>query len=180
MSSFNQCEYPPKSPYRQKSNAGFVSVVNKIHYQHWMWDLLHKSWYSRPVYLAFLWNALDFYGTHMAAFYCVQLNHFKLRLTFWSGNQLYNVSLELFTVRLLQMSPQRCSRTGVSNMRLSQQHLVKEPFLLLMAWPTSQFRELIKAVWCRSWSCTMSLTDAQLSKIRNAQLVAFTGLINMH
>lgn len=144
---------------------------------HCIWDLLHISWYARHVYLALTWNAVDFYGTHMAAFYCAQLNRFKLGLTFWSSNPLYNISL-LRAVR--RTAPKHCSQIGVSNMRLSEQHLVKEPFLFLMAWPTSQFRELIKAVWCGSWSCTMSLTDPQLSKIRNAQLVAFIGPINMH
>lgn len=29
----------------------------------------------------------------MAAFYCAQLNCFKLGLTFWSSNPLYNISL---------------------------------------------------------------------------------------
>lgn len=41
-------------------------------------------------------------------------------------------------------------------------------------------RELVNVVWWRSWSCSMSLADAQLSKFRNAQLVAFIGSINTH
>lgn len=72
------------------------------------------------------------------------------------------------------------SQTPVSNVRQQQQYLVKETFRLLMARPTSRFRELIKAVWWRSCSCTMSLTDPKISKIRNAQLGAFMGAINMY
>lgn len=47
---------------------------------------------------------LIFYGTHMAAFYCAQLNRFKLELTFFGEAIHYTASpyLELFTARLLQ------------------------------------------------------------------------------
>lgn len=161
-----------KKQKKKKTTHSPCFIINKI-----MWDLLHISWYSRRVYLALIWNAVDFYGAHMAAFYCAQLNCFKPGLTFWSGNPLFNVS-SLGVAR--HTAPEHCPQTAVSNIRLSQQYLVREPFRLLMARPTSQFRELIKAVWCRSWGCTMSLTDPKLSKIRNAQLVAFIGPINMH
>lgn len=79
----------------------------------------------------------------MAAFYCVQLNRFKVGLSFWSSNLLYNVSLlsdihcpadAAAAAAAVNAACLLCShRLGVSNMRLSQQYLVKEPFLLLMA-----------------------------------------------
>lgn len=157
--------------------------LTKFHYQHLDMKLVtHKAIFKTWLLCTLMehcWFLWDAYG-------CILLcsfNSFKLGLTFWRGNPLYSLTSpysKLFTARLLQMSSKHCSQIGVSNMRLSQQFLVEKPFLLLMAWPTSQFRGLIKAAWWRSWSCTMSLTDPQLSKIRNAQLVAFTRPINMH
>lgn len=68
----------------------------------------------------------------MAAFHCAQLNHFKLGLTFWSGNPLYNF-IHLARAAAANVSPAHRSQIGVSKMRLSRQYLVREPFLLLMA-----------------------------------------------
>lgn len=159
----------------QKWMQALFLFVNKITVQHWMGDLLHKLIFKAcllSIHMEHYWFLWDTYGCFLWA----QLNHFKLGLTFWSDNPLYSIS----SAWAAHISCRPCSQINVSNMRLSQQHLVREPFLFLMAWPTSQFRELIKAVWWRSCSCVMSLTDAQLSKIRNAQLVAFMGPINMH
>lgn len=90
---------------RKWTQALFQSLT-EFHY--WKWDLLHISWNRRRVYFALIWNAVDFYGAHMAAFYCAQLNCFKLGLTFWS--YITSPYFQRLALRLLQMSPKRRSQ----------------------------------------------------------------------
>lgn len=73
-------------------DGSFVSIISKISgYE--TYNMFGINWNSRRVYLALTRNAVDFYGRHMAAFYCAQLNCFKLGSTFWCGNSFDNVSL---------------------------------------------------------------------------------------
>lgn len=151
-----------------------ISIIGEITPWTPLWNLLNMSRYSQHVYHSngtpsiffFLWEA---YG-------CVLSCSIKSAYQFKWG-----LMTNFFVLPPPHPPPTHLHVPGLSSqVGVSRQYLVRESFLLLMAWPPSQFREVIKAVWWRSWSCTMSLTDARLSKTWNAQLVAFIGAINMH